>query len=126
MGIVAPSELASGFLINTYRKDKKLCMCMSAHTVTNSLQRLNISKSEGSVIPIDIYMQYLGKAVHIPGEDFFYTEIVSGYKSTLQVQVAVIIHNDTASPIVIGLMIFGYYAVKGEYDKLPESSEELV
>ncbi len=29
------------------------------------------------------------------------------------------------TPIAIGLMIFGYYAVKGEYDKLPESSEEL-
>lgn len=29
------------------------------------------------------------------------------------------------TPIAIGLMIFGYYAVKGEYDKLPESSEEI-
>ena len=29
------------------------------------------------------------------------------------------------TPIAIGLMIFGYYALKGEYDKLPESSEEL-
>ena len=29
------------------------------------------------------------------------------------------------TPIAIGMMIFGYYAVKGEYDKLPESSEEL-
>jgi purine-cytosine permease-like protein len=28
-------------------------------------------------------------------------------------------------PIAIGLMIFGYYAVKGEYDHLPESSEEI-
>ena len=28
-------------------------------------------------------------------------------------------------PIAVGLMIFGYYALKGEYDKLPESSEEL-
>ena len=28
-------------------------------------------------------------------------------------------------PIAIGLMIFGYYAIKGEYDKLPESSEEI-
>jgi uncharacterized Tic20 family protein len=24
------------------------------------------------------------------------------------------------TPIAIGLMIFGYYALKGEYDKLPE------
>ena len=29
------------------------------------------------------------------------------------------------TPIAIGLMIFGYYALKGEYDKLPESSEEI-
>ena len=29
------------------------------------------------------------------------------------------------TPIAIGLMIFGYYALKGEYDKLPETSEEL-
>jgi type VI protein secretion system component VasK len=29
------------------------------------------------------------------------------------------------TPIAICLMIFGYYAIKGEYDKLPESSEEI-
>lgn len=29
------------------------------------------------------------------------------------------------TPIAIGLMIFGYYALKGEYDKLPGSSEEM-
>ena len=29
------------------------------------------------------------------------------------------------TPISIGLMIFGWYAVKGEYDHLPESSSEL-
>ena len=28
-------------------------------------------------------------------------------------------------PIAIGIMIFGYYAVKGEYDHLPESSAEM-
>lgn len=28
-------------------------------------------------------------------------------------------------PIAIGMMIFGYYAMKGEYDHLPESSAEL-
>jgi len=28
-------------------------------------------------------------------------------------------------PIAIGLMIFGYYALKGEYDRLPESSAEV-
>ena len=29
------------------------------------------------------------------------------------------------TPIAIGLMIFGYYALKDEYKKLPSSSEEL-
>ena len=29
------------------------------------------------------------------------------------------------TPIAIGLMIFGYYAVKGEYQKSPESADEL-
>jgi len=29
------------------------------------------------------------------------------------------------TPIAIGLMIFGYYALKGEYDHLPENSQEL-
>ena len=28
-------------------------------------------------------------------------------------------------PIAIGIMIFGYYALKGEYDHLPESSAEI-
>ncbi|TAG98626.1 MAG: hypothetical protein EAZ17_09165 [Sphingobacteriales bacterium] len=28
-------------------------------------------------------------------------------------------------PIAIGLMIFGYYAFKGEYDHMPQRSEEL-
>jgi hypothetical protein len=27
-------------------------------------------------------------------------------------------------PIAFGMMIFGYYALKGEYDHLPENSEE--
>jgi len=29
------------------------------------------------------------------------------------------------TPIAIGMMIFGWYALKGEYDHLPSSSEEL-
>ena len=29
------------------------------------------------------------------------------------------------TPIAIGLMIFGYYAMRGEYSKLPETSKEL-
>ena len=29
------------------------------------------------------------------------------------------------APIAVGLMIFGYYSLKGEYDKLPESPDEI-
>lgn len=29
------------------------------------------------------------------------------------------------TPIAVGLMIFGWYALKGEFDHLPESSAEL-
>ena len=29
------------------------------------------------------------------------------------------------TPIAIGLVIFGWYALKGEYEHLPESSEEI-
>lgn len=29
------------------------------------------------------------------------------------------------TPVAIGLIIFGYYAFKGEYDHLPERSEEI-
>lgn len=28
-------------------------------------------------------------------------------------------------PIAIGIIIFGYFAIKGEYDHLPESSAEI-
>jgi purine-cytosine permease-like protein len=28
-------------------------------------------------------------------------------------------------PIAIGIMIFGYYAIKGEYDRLPGNSKEI-
>ncbi len=28
-------------------------------------------------------------------------------------------------PIAIGIIIFGYYAIKGDYDHLPESSSEI-
>jgi purine-cytosine permease-like protein len=28
-------------------------------------------------------------------------------------------------PVAIGIMIFGWYALKGEYDHLPESSAEV-
>lgn len=41
--------------------------------------------------------------------------------TTLQWSIIIIIF----IPICAGLMIFGYYGLKGEYDRLPQSSEEL-
>lgn len=29
------------------------------------------------------------------------------------------------TPIAVGMVIFGYYAFKGEYDRLPENSTEI-
>jgi hypothetical protein len=29
------------------------------------------------------------------------------------------------TPICVGFFIFGYYGIKGEYDRLPESSNDL-
>jgi len=29
-------------------------------------------------------------------------------------------------PIAIGIIIFGYYALQGDYDRLPESSKEII
>lgn len=29
-------------------------------------------------------------------------------------------------PIAVGMVIFGWYAIRGEYDHLPESSDELI
>lgn len=44
-------------------------------------------------------------------------------KSNVMLQWAIILIIFT--PICIGFFIFGYYAIKGEYDHLPENSAEL-
>ncbi len=41
--------------------------------------------------------------------------------TTLQWSIIIIIF----IPICAGLMIFGYYGLKGEYDRLPEHSDDL-
>jgi hypothetical protein len=46
---------------------------------------------------------------------------ISRTNTTLQWSIIIIIF----IPICAGLMIFGYYGLKGEYDRLPENSEEL-
>ena len=46
-------------------------------------------------------------------------------KPDIATQVQWIVFIGIFTPIAIGLMIFGWYALKGEYDRLPESSKEL-
>lgn len=53
------------------------------------------------------------------------SNIEAGGKKDINNPVIWIIIIAIFTPISIGLMIFGWYAVKGEYDHLPESSSEL-
>ena len=67
------------------------------------------------IAPVIIYILVLG-AVH---------NINSTGTKDINKPIPWIIIITIFTPIAIGLMIFGYYALKGEYDKLPESSEEI-
>jgi len=67
------------------------------------------------IAPVVIYFLVMG-AIH---------NISSGGTKDINKPIPWIIIITIFTPIAIGLMIFGYYALKGEYDKLPESSEEL-
>ncbi len=53
------------------------------------------------------------------------TNIDSAGKKDINNPVIWIIIIAIFTPIAIGLMIFGWYAFKGEYDHLPEESSEL-
>jgi purine-cytosine permease-like protein len=66
------------------------------------------------IAPVIIYFLVMG-AVHNIGE---------GTKD-INKPIPWIIIISIFTPIAIGLMIFGFYALKGEYDHLPESSEEI-
>jgi ABC-type Na+ efflux pump permease subunit len=48
-------------------------------------------------------------------------EGIARTNTTLQWSIIILIF----IPICAGLVIFGYYGLKGEYDHLPESSDEL-
>ena len=48
-------------------------------------------------------------------------EGIARTNTTLQWSIIILIF----IPICAGLMIFGFYGLKGEYDRLPESSDEL-
>jgi hypothetical protein len=46
-------------------------------------------------------------------------------KPVIEIKVQWIVFVIIFIPIAIGIIIFGWYALKGEYDHLPESSKEL-
>jgi len=65
--------------------------------------------------PVVIYFLVRGAIIHIDPAG----------KKDINNPVIWIIIITIFTPIAIGLMIFGWYAYKGEYDHLPESSKEL-
>ena len=54
-----------------------------------------------------------------------FNNIQSGGTKDINQPIPWIIIISIFTPIALGLFIFGYYCVKGEYDHLPESSKEL-
>ncbi len=65
--------------------------------------------------PVMIYFLVMG-AIH---------NIDSAGKKDINNPVPWVIIIAIFTPIAFGLMIFGFYSLKGEYDRLPESSDEL-
>lgn len=68
----------------------------------------------GPVIIVFLFMQAVDKIAAA-------AEGIARTNTTLQWAIIILIF----IPICTGLVIFGYYAWKGEYDHLPVSSEEL-
>jgi len=68
----------------------------------------------GPVIILFLFMQASDKIAAS-------AEGVARTNTTLQWSIIILIF----IPICAGLVIFGYYAWKGEYDRLPESSSDL-
>lgn len=54
-----------------------------------------------------------------------YKNIHSGGTKDINQPIPWLIIISIFTPIAIGLFIFGYYCTKGEYDRLPEKSEEI-
>lgn len=79
----------------------------------------NVKKIMGIVLmilaPVIIYFLVMG-AIH---------NISSSGTKDINKPIPWIIIITIFTPIAIGLIIFGYYALKGEYNRLPESSDEL-
>jgi purine-cytosine permease-like protein len=48
-----------------------------------------------------------------------------GKKPVIDTKIQWVVFIGIFIPIAVGLIIFGYYALKGEYEQLPESSAEI-
>ncbi len=68
----------------------------------------------GPVIILFLFLQAADKIADA-------AEGIARTNTTLQWSIIILIF----IPICAGLVIFGYYAMKGEYEHLPESSSEL-
>ena len=67
------------------------------------------------IAPFVIYELISGAAEHIDSKK---TELINSPVNWIVI-IAIF------TPIAIGLVIFGWYAFKGEYDQLPSKSKEL-
>jgi len=67
------------------------------------------------IAPLVIYLLLTG-AIH---------NIVAGGTKDINKPLPWLIIIIIFTPIAIGLFIFGWYALKGEYDNFPESSDEI-
>ncbi|MCW3089001.1 MAG: hypothetical protein JWP81_70 [Ferruginibacter sp.] len=87
---------------------------MIKFTVMNQLKRI-MGFLWMILAPVVIYFLVTG-ALH---------NIDSAGKKDINKPIPWIIIIGIFTPIAVGLVIFGFYSIKGEYDKLPESSDEL-
>ena len=68
--------------------------------------------------PVVIYLLVSSAITHI-------THIGPSGKKDINNPVIWVIIIAIFTPVAIGLMIFGWYAFRGEYDRLPEKSSQL-
>lgn len=72
------SDRGTGFLINTYRKDKKICLCTAGHVVSS----LDLGTHS-----VEVYLKYIGKAMpsHLDPQQILGT-FISSYASTMHLE----------------------------------------
>jgi hypothetical protein len=74
---------------------------------------------------LGIFLLVLAPLIIFALVDGAITHINSGGKKDINNPLIWVIIITIFTPIAIGLMIFGWYAFRGEYDKLPQRSKQL-